>query len=175
MTFILLKTFVFGTDQLIIGSLSFTHVLKLFFWEFTIYVLAKTLSLYKRHLKELKYELWTGIDLHDHSWPEWSRTPWRIIASETISSLCKLASGRDDFDVPLARSIRPFKRAVDASQKHERSFASYSTILKEHHSYECPCLLALPILGGNPSFLDWIKEETHHSLQPDIVLDIWTG
>ena len=34
-------------------------------------------------------------------------------------------------------------------------------ILKEHHSYECPCLLALPILGGNPSFLDWIKEETH--------------
>jgi hypothetical protein len=27
-------------------------------------------------------------------------------------------------------------------------------------------------LGGNPSFLDWIKEETHHSLQPDIVLDI---
>ena len=45
-------------------------------------------------------------------------------------------------------------------------------ILKEHHSYECPCLLALPILGGNPSFLDWIKEETHHSVQPDIVLDI---
>ena len=34
-------------------------------------------------------------------------------------------------------------------------------IIQEHHSYECPCLLALPILGGNPSFLDWIKEETH--------------
>lgn len=30
----------------------------------------------------------------------------------------------------------------------------------ELHSYECPCVIALPITDGNPSFLDWIVKET---------------
>ena len=30
----------------------------------------------------------------------------------------------------------------------------------EHHSYECPCILELPIEGGNPEFLRWIETET---------------
>ena len=28
------------------------------------------------------------------------------------------------------------------------------------HSYECPCVVALGIEGGNAAFLDWIREET---------------
>src|SRR5512135_188263 len=28
------------------------------------------------------------------------------------------------------------------------------------HSYTCPCVVALPILGGNPAYLDWIAGET---------------
>jgi periplasmic divalent cation tolerance protein len=32
--------------------------------------------------------------------------------------------------------------------------------VKELHSYDCPCLVALPIAGGNPDFLQWIAEET---------------
>lgn len=28
------------------------------------------------------------------------------------------------------------------------------------HSYECPCVVALPIMGGNPDFLSWIIRET---------------
>jgi periplasmic divalent cation tolerance protein len=28
------------------------------------------------------------------------------------------------------------------------------------HSYDCPCVLALPIAGGHQPFLDWIEEET---------------
>ena len=30
----------------------------------------------------------------------------------------------------------------------------------ELHSYECPCILELPIEGGNPEFLRWIETET---------------
>ena len=29
------------------------------------------------------------------------------------------------------------------------------------HSYDCPCIVSLPILEGYPPFLNWIKEETH--------------
>ena len=28
------------------------------------------------------------------------------------------------------------------------------------HSYDCPCLLELPIQGGNPDFLSWIESQT---------------
>ncbi len=32
--------------------------------------------------------------------------------------------------------------------------------VKELHSYECPCVVALPIAGGNKDFFDWISKET---------------
>lgn len=28
------------------------------------------------------------------------------------------------------------------------------------HSYECPCIVSVPIDGGNSDFLDWIAAET---------------
>ena len=28
------------------------------------------------------------------------------------------------------------------------------------HSYDCPCVVALPVDGGNPAFLAWIGAET---------------
>ncbi|MHC1752291.1 divalent-cation tolerance protein CutA [Humidesulfovibrio sp.] len=32
--------------------------------------------------------------------------------------------------------------------------------LTEAHSYDCPCVVALPIAMGNPDFLRWIEAET---------------
>ncbi|MFQ5887543.1 MAG: divalent-cation tolerance protein CutA [Candidatus Hydrothermarchaeales archaeon] len=32
--------------------------------------------------------------------------------------------------------------------------------VKELHSYENPCIVALPILKGSREYLEWIKEET---------------
>jgi periplasmic divalent cation tolerance protein len=32
--------------------------------------------------------------------------------------------------------------------------------VKDLHSYECPCVVALPIAEGNPAFIDWIVAET---------------
>jgi len=32
--------------------------------------------------------------------------------------------------------------------------------LRQLHSYECPCVVRLPIEGGNPDFLAWIAAET---------------
>lgn len=29
--------------------------------------------------------------------------------------------------------------------------------IKKIHSYECPCILELPITGGNDAFLDWVS------------------
>ncbi len=32
--------------------------------------------------------------------------------------------------------------------------------VRELHSYDCPCVVSIPITGGNPAFLDWIDAET---------------
>jgi len=32
--------------------------------------------------------------------------------------------------------------------------------VKSLHSYECPCIVSLPILDGNKPFLDWVFDET---------------
>jgi periplasmic divalent cation tolerance protein len=32
--------------------------------------------------------------------------------------------------------------------------------IKALHSYDCPCVVALAVAGGNPEFLDWIVKET---------------
>jgi len=32
--------------------------------------------------------------------------------------------------------------------------------LTRAHSYDCPCVVALPIAAGNPDFLRWIEAET---------------
>lgn len=32
--------------------------------------------------------------------------------------------------------------------------------VRELHSYDCPCIVALPIEGGNPAFIEWIAAET---------------
>jgi periplasmic divalent cation tolerance protein len=38
--------------------------------------------------------------------------------------------------------------------------------IRELHSYECPCVVALPIAAGNPDYLDWIARETTPSVKP---------
>ena len=32
--------------------------------------------------------------------------------------------------------------------------------VKKLHSYECPCIVALPIVGGSDDFLEWLDQET---------------
>ena len=36
--------------------------------------------------------------------------------------------------------------------------------VRQIHSYDCPCVVALPIRGGNPAFLQWIADETADSV-----------
>lgn len=35
--------------------------------------------------------------------------------------------------------------------------------VKELHSYTVPCVVALPILAGNPAYLEWLMNETRRS------------
>lgn len=30
------------------------------------------------------------------------------------------------------------------------------------HSYDCPCIVSLPVSDGNPAFLKWVGDEVQH-------------
>ena len=38
--------------------------------------------------------------------------------------------------------------------------SSVREAVKSLHTYQCPCVVVLPITGGNPDFLAWIDAET---------------
>ncbi len=39
-------------------------------------------------------------------------------------------------------------------------FAAASARIKALHSYDCPCIVAWPIVAGEPDYLKWIGEQT---------------
>jgi periplasmic divalent cation tolerance protein len=34
------------------------------------------------------------------------------------------------------------------------------SLVKTYHSYDLPEVITTPIIGGNPAYLDWLKQET---------------
>lgn len=40
-------------------------------------------------------------------------------------------------------------------------------LIKENHSYEVPEVIALPIVGGNPDYLQWLDDETEKKIHVD--------
>ncbi|MGB0749393.1 MAG: divalent-cation tolerance protein CutA [Magnetospiraceae bacterium] len=45
----------------------------------------------------------------------------------------------------------------------QANVAALTVRICDLHSYECPCVVALPLQGGNPAFLTWIGQETSGS------------
>lgn len=64
-------------------------------------------------------------------------------------------------------SIYWWDGAVQAEPEVSFIFKTKSELLepliarvKALHSYDCPCVVALPIAAGNPEFLNWIDKQT---------------
>lgn len=39
-------------------------------------------------------------------------------------------------------------------------------LVKQHHSYTVPEVVALPVVGGNPDYLSWLAGETEEKASP---------
>ena len=52
------------------------------------------------------------------------------------------------------------KEAVMIAKTREDLVEKVIDRVRELHGYDCPCIVALPIVAGNPAFLDWIDGET---------------
>lgn len=68
---------------------------------------------------------------------------------------------------PQGRSIYRWQDAIEEAQEtalilktRQELFASLAQQARALHSYETPCIIALPILTGTPDFLDWLAANT---------------
>jgi len=44
-------------------------------------------------------------------------------------------------------------------------FGEIEKLIKEHHSYENPEIIAIPIVAGSQAYLDWIRDETEREIE----------
>ena len=51
------------------------------------------------------------------------------------------------------------QEAVMIAKTTEEKVPALVEAVKSMHSYECPCIVSLPIRHGNPDFLDWIAAQ----------------
>ena len=51
------------------------------------------------------------------------------------------------------------QEAVIIAKTTGERLADLILAVKERHSYECPCIVSLPISDGNPDFLAWIADQ----------------
>lgn len=72
--------------------------------------------------------------------------------------------------IPGAHSIYWWEGAVQESPEAvlilkttEAQLEALVERVKALHSYDCPCIEALPVQGGYPPFLDWVAQETQGS------------
>ena len=56
--------------------------------------------------------------------------------------------------------LQTAQEVVFIAKTSEDKVTALTQVARELHSEEVPCILSLPITGGNPEFLSWIENET---------------
>jgi len=55
--------------------------------------------------------------------------------------------------------VQEDSEVVIIAKTTERQVPRLIDKVKSLHSYDCPCIVSLPVLDGYPPFLDWVRAE----------------
>ena len=56
--------------------------------------------------------------------------------------------------------IQEDREVVLIAKTTEERLAALTDTVRRLHSYDCPCVVAIPVSGGNTAFLEWVTAET---------------
>ena len=69
--------------------------------------------------------------------------------------------------VPAIRSVYRWQGTIEDEPEARVALHTRAALVPQivaradaEHPYEVPCVLALPVTGGNPAYLDWVRAET---------------
>lgn len=90
----------------------------------------------------------------------------QVVVSERLAACANL--------LPGVTSVYHWNGSIQTDEecvlvlKTRRSLASrLSARVVSLHSYECPCVVFLQVVDGNPSYLEWLRGETASRDQRD--------
>jgi periplasmic divalent cation tolerance protein len=85
----------------------------------------------------------------------------RTVVGERLAACANVLGSIDSVYWWQGRVCEENEVALILKTSEERKTELIQRII-ELHSYECPCVVCLPIADGNRDFLNWITAETGH-------------
>jgi periplasmic divalent cation tolerance protein len=90
---------------------------------------------------------------------EEARRIGRILVEERLAACVNILPGMNSF-YWWQGAVQDEQETVLIAKTRAELVQRLTERVKALHSYACPCVVALPIEGGNPAFLQWIADET---------------
>ena len=94
--------------------------------------------------------------------PDWLATFTRTLVDERLVACGHL--------IPAIRSVYRWQGAVHDEAEarvglHTRRALVPAIVARttQLHPYDVPCVIALPLVGGNPAYLEWLAAETREA------------
>lgn len=91
--------------------------------------------------------------------PDAARTVGRALVEARLAASVNIAEGITSF-YWWEGEVREGAEALLFAKTRKELVARLTDFVKEGHPYACPAILATPITGGNPDYLEWIERET---------------
>ena len=91
--------------------------------------------------------------------PEQARALGRALVEARLAACANVIPGM----IPIFwwdGAVQEGSEAVLIAKTRRERLEELTAFVTARHDYDCPCVVALPIEGGNPAFLDWIGTET---------------
>ncbi len=93
------------------------------------------------------------------SGPEEARRIGRVLVAARLAACANVYSDISSI-YWWEGEVQEDNEAVLIAKTRETLVQALCDKVREIHSYDCPCIVALPVVGGNPAFLEWIESET---------------
>lgn len=87
-----------------------------------------------------------------------ARTIGETLVAEKLAACVNLIEGMTSI-YRWQGKVQRESEIVMIAKTHENCVAALTERVKALHSYDCPCVVSIPIEGGNPDFLAWICEQ----------------
>ncbi|MTJ48318.1 divalent-cation tolerance protein CutA [Dolichospermum sp. UHCC 0259] len=83
----------------------------------------------------------------------------RAVVEDRLAACANIIDGMDSI-YWWQGELQVEKEAILIMKSHRDLFAELTEKVKSKHSYEIPCVVALPIETGNEDYLNWLMAET---------------
>ena len=90
---------------------------------------------------------------------EQARAIGRAVVTEKLAACANIIDAMNSFYF-WGGSLRDDTEAVLIVKTRELLLEPLIARVKQLHTYAIPCIVALPIVGGNKEYLEWLEKET---------------